>query len=233
MNIQSRTDAEAYLGTKTERPLANNTRIRRDPDGVIHVRLHDTDVVSYLPDGSCVLDSGGWRTYTTKDRMNAFGPASVYVWQEDGEWYVSNRQRYVGFRDGMRIGPRGGLPTPGKNGNGNHKLRKEIRAYAGRFVDALFRGEVGLPDGGDCWFCLLFERDNHKPTPERADHLLEHMKDDYFVPSLLFNAMQWAGAGQGWYWTWGALVEGKRPFVDNSAQYRRFLTRYLQLKLGV
>lgn len=68
------------------RPVANNTRL---VDTVVHtptgrieaigVRLHDTIVVAYLPDGRTVLNTGGWFTVTTQDRINAFSPARVYA----------------------------------------------------------------------------------------------------------------------------------------------------------
>lgn len=41
------------------------------------VRLHNTDVVTYHPDGTATLYTGGWMTVTTKDRINAWSPARV------------------------------------------------------------------------------------------------------------------------------------------------------------
>lgn len=42
--------------------------------GPIIVRYHETDIVTAYVDGSVSFDSGGWRTYTTKERMNDFLP---------------------------------------------------------------------------------------------------------------------------------------------------------------
>ncbi len=55
------------------------------------VRLHRTDVVTLHPDGSQTLNSGGWRTVTTKDRINAYSMARV--WSDRGEWKVAMRTR--------------------------------------------------------------------------------------------------------------------------------------------
>lgn len=69
MNYQQ---AIAYLQggrDKESRPFGNNTRLERRADGIA-VRLHATDVVTLLPDGGVRLNSGGWRTVTTKARMN-------------------------------------------------------------------------------------------------------------------------------------------------------------------
>ena len=57
------------------------------------VRYHSTDVVTITPE-RIVLDTGGWRTATTKTRMNQaayqFG-FNYAVVQRKGEWYVQSR----------------------------------------------------------------------------------------------------------------------------------------------
>lgn len=59
------------------KPLANNTRLyQRGSDYA--VRYHYTDVVTVHPDGTYTLNTGGWETVTTKQRLNQFGPAHVY-----------------------------------------------------------------------------------------------------------------------------------------------------------
>lgn len=71
---------------KHSRPLANNTRVERRGSDCIAIRLHATDVVSYMRDGRVILNTGGWRTNTTKDRINGYSPANVYA--VDAIWYV-------------------------------------------------------------------------------------------------------------------------------------------------
>ncbi len=64
-------------------------------NGMISVKYHSTEVVSVKRDGSIVLDTGGWKTATTKTRMNQasnqFG-LGYHVYQENHAWYV----RYQG-----------------------------------------------------------------------------------------------------------------------------------------
>lgn len=69
------------------RPLQNNTRLvdctaydRVDnlPVAAVGVLLHNTIVVAYLPSGETVLNSGGWHTVTTQDRIHTYSPAKVY-----------------------------------------------------------------------------------------------------------------------------------------------------------
>lgn len=69
------------------RPLQNNTRlvdctafdrVTHEPVAAIGVLLHSTIVVAYLPNGEIVLNSGGWRTVTTQDRISGHSPARVH-----------------------------------------------------------------------------------------------------------------------------------------------------------
>jgi hypothetical protein len=56
------------------RVVANNTLEIQYEDGTKAIRLHDTDVVVFNQDGSVALDSGGYRTKVTKDRVTAPRP---------------------------------------------------------------------------------------------------------------------------------------------------------------
>lgn len=67
------------------------------------VQLHATDVLVFDVDGSVVLNSGGWRTLTTKARMNEFLPVGFRVYQKRGAWYLTDGACVYGFEDGMRI----------------------------------------------------------------------------------------------------------------------------------
>lgn len=79
--------ADTYIGNRQERNAGNNTTLHRLDNGDIAVRLHRTDVVIYHRDDDTVtLNSGGWQTVTTKERMNRF--TNVRVYQEKHVWYV-------------------------------------------------------------------------------------------------------------------------------------------------
>jgi hypothetical protein len=74
-------------------------------DGETSVKYHDTVVVRFRP-GQVVLNSGGWRTATTKLRMNQaaneFG-LRFQVFQSKGEWFVTHEltDETLNFQDGM------------------------------------------------------------------------------------------------------------------------------------
>lgn len=61
----------AWLGKKDERPLSRNRKVWRDHTGDIHLRLHYTNIVTWHPDGSYTLNTGGWHSPTTARNMAA------------------------------------------------------------------------------------------------------------------------------------------------------------------
>lgn len=87
------------------------TTVQRDKiTGALSVRYHWTDVVKSDASGTVTLNSGGWRTATTKLRMNQaanqFG-LGFRVSQRKGSWFVlyGKRNREVPFQDGMSFKP--------------------------------------------------------------------------------------------------------------------------------
>ena len=87
------THAEAtkmVLGKRNrgQRKIGNNTYAYIQADGSVAIELHGTNVVVIYPDDSVMLNSGGWRTSTTKDRINKYSPVRVY--QKNYEWFLSD-----------------------------------------------------------------------------------------------------------------------------------------------
>jgi hypothetical protein len=72
-------------------------------NNITQVWYHKTAVVTFTAN-TIELNSGGWRTNTTKLRMNQTAaqfnlPFSVY--QKKGEWFVTFKGETVPFHDGM------------------------------------------------------------------------------------------------------------------------------------
>jgi hypothetical protein len=89
------------------RKLANATYLHKVDKGYA-VRLHCTDVVVIHPDGTYTLDTGGYNTVTTKDRLNRYSP--VQVWQKDFEWFWRSYGDLGGalpFQNGLRVDANG------------------------------------------------------------------------------------------------------------------------------
>lgn len=65
---------------------------------------HSTAIVVLRDDKTIRLDSGGWKTATTKRAMNQASNQDCLgfkVFARDGEWFVSWGGRDLEFRDGM------------------------------------------------------------------------------------------------------------------------------------
>jgi len=80
---------------KNERPMprgttgASNARVSRYPgdgSGAIRLRLHWTDVVTLYPDGSEVINTGGWHTQLTMRFLSEHSSARVF--SERGQLFV-------------------------------------------------------------------------------------------------------------------------------------------------
>ena len=181
---------------KTDRPIENNTRVvRRDDDYAI--KLHDTDVVTFHRDGSVTLDSGGWLTVTTKDRMNGFLGDRGYVYSKRGKWFVSSRGDWDGgvrYFDGIRIGADGTILNPPdpklelRKAEAEKKMRLRVNHFVDGYIKALADG-MPVPSGGDCWGCSMFERGGIGDN----SHLLDHLTESYYVPTMIWNAMKERG----------------------------------------
>lgn len=89
------------LNGRDSRKVGNNTYLERLDADRVGVRLHGTYVVEISEGGTYRLNSGGWRTVTTKDRINTFAPCRVS--QVRGEWIVRHGGADMPFADGMTL----------------------------------------------------------------------------------------------------------------------------------
>lgn len=234
---QEAADHLARGRSKTYRPLTGRSTSleRRDAD-TIAVRYHETDVVTYHAGrlgqpGTVTVNSDGWRTATTKERINTYSHVRLY--QEHGLWYVvtgvkdeDGRTRpdwespRCLYEDGLTAFESGALVNPPDKAemqrleSAKRKVDKMVREYVKGYIAHLYEvGHIEDPGPGDCWYCLMFDRPeatgtvNHfgvdvvaPPKPKHAhetDHLFAHMREGYYVPSLLYNAAVERGYGGG------------------------------------
>lgn len=97
------THAEAtkmVLGKRNrgQRKVGNNTYAYILSDGSVAIELHGTKVVTIHADDSVTLNSGGYQTSTTKDRINQYSPMRVY--QKNFTWFLSDG---TPFEDNMVV----------------------------------------------------------------------------------------------------------------------------------
>tara|TARA_Y100000385_G_C13080210_1_gene633486 strand:+ start:1336 stop:1794 length:459 start_codon:yes stop_codon:yes gene_type:complete len=74
------------------KPIGNNTRLYFESAwGEKHytIRLHGNVIMKIYRDRIVPLD-GGWRTVTTKARLNEHLPQGFYVFQKDWEWFLQD-----------------------------------------------------------------------------------------------------------------------------------------------
>lgn len=215
---------------KTNKKIATNTFLILNPeDQSISVKLHDTDIVKYYKNGIIELNSGGWRSMTTKDRLQAYSPADIS--NEKNQWYIQGQL----FYDGIKIDSQGNLKTTKKGmagANKNVNMELKVRQYTEGFINALKNGEVPVPSAGDCWTCSM-------GIGSGADHLLQHMKEKYYVPSLLINAIK-KYQGEGWLNYFGRdIFQSKgnpNPTRDMSHIYstaKKCLNKYILNELAI
>lgn len=81
----------SLLNGQHAKRIGHNTYLVRndgfDPPAV-SIRLHSTYIVTFYADGGMRLNSGGWQSATTKNRMNAVLPQRCGVYQDNHVWYV-------------------------------------------------------------------------------------------------------------------------------------------------
>jgi len=175
-------EAVTLIKNRNSKKLANNTYLLKDGENFV-IRLHETNIVTITPKNHYILDNGGWQTMTTKDRMNSYLPCNI--WQEKGLWYLSGSLYYNNMelnRNGKAVKPRKPKATEKKK----NKLDKSVTKYIKGFTQDIKENGLNDPSGGDCWYCMGNIGNSYS-------HILEHIKEGYFVPSFLWNVIKSKG----------------------------------------
>lgn len=120
MTLNTYAALDAFLGRLEHKniPSIRSTMVIRRRNGDIAVQYHLTDVVTAHVDGTFTLYSAGYRTSTTKSRMNTFSPARVYqtkgVWKLDvgvGQPHREASKDFL-FIDGITVDRNGDVVIP-------------------------------------------------------------------------------------------------------------------------
>lgn len=186
-----RTKSELLSNTtnvKNSKFVDNNTLSIEYNDGTKAIRLHNTDVVKFV-NNTIVLSSGGWRTSTTKERINKYSGLPCRLWQKKGLWYIGGSL----FYDGITFDVNGKLLTEAKESN--LKAVEKMKKRISKFCSLITEKRLPYPDMGDCWYCSM-QTENKQTLGDATNdhnHLLEHLKEGYLHGSLLVNAMKERG----------------------------------------
>ena len=214
-NVRSYAEADAFLaekGVDSRKICGNNTYVERRGEDIA-VRYHQTDIITFLKAAAplIVLDTGGWHTQSTKQRLSQFLPAGVTVFSFKGQWRVGNGQHWaqtkadlvgsVIFTDGLRLihntvgwEPLNALTAEdeAKIDAAKRSLDKAVKAYVKKLGEALpkwtaeLRETQSLNVAGDPWCCTM-------RMDSSTDHLWQHLKDDYVFPTIIVRAFEDSG----------------------------------------
>jgi len=180
---------DSILENKVSKKLRYETWVRRDGD-IIYIQHFDTPILQFFKNGKVIYSTGGWKTKTTKDRLNAYGPLNIYA--NSGLWWVGDFKNPIGvYKDGMAYHNGKLYNTATKNEiNKYNALKKESMEYMKNFIQAAFNGEVAVDTHADCLYCQMgrFE-------PQETSHVISHIEEGYFVTSMLYHGLKITGTG--------------------------------------
>lgn len=231
--------ALGFLKNRSSRKVGNNTYARKTEAGEVIVRLHNTDILTFFPNGRVIVNTGGYRSNTTKSRINEFLPVDFpRLYQARGLWFWAQGDNSpIPFSDNDLLSSRGRVKTrAGKTEAQTRaaRLTKQINAYADKCAQAV---PLPMPSGGDDWFSALRTEDGKTlgEAFDNTEHLESNMRESYIVPSLVLRALEKAGAGDAIK----AATFGRFPAFEGCARsivksaVRRYLKGRFKLAGGV
>lgn len=241
--MHSFTDANLAWNESRRRKLANNTYLEHPTDDTYAIRLHSTHVVTFHANGDTVLDSGGWQTVTTKERMNRYLPRPWRLRQTDGVWLLGQSWDgpTVAYRDGVTLHADGTVTGEGEDPNAARKLRTRLRKFARAYMTAFWAGKVPAPSMGDCWGCAMRTADGTHGMGG-SSHIMDHLAESYFVPSALacavkrFPVSRWSQHWLAVAWNPEEAERSGYPLKRDGIadeQLRKSLTRWLYAECGL
>lgn len=195
--------------------VARNTLDYTNDFGVRRIRLHSTDILTFKKN-EFVIDTGGWNTHTTRNRLNQHLPSPWRVYTKKARAYLTNGEIDVEFNKTVKVV--NGKPRADVTMAANNKLFMAIDKYMKAWK------EKGLPtveeSGGDPWVFTEGKIDKHI--------MLDWVKSKYVFRKLYYMALKYAGlTDQGaYYFMRSADTNG----LDSMA-YRR-IRRYVRVCLG-
>lgn len=74
-----------------EKKVASNTHLLRVGED-ISVRLYNTIILTFKPNGTVTINAAGWKTVTTRNRINDLIGPHLGVYSSGGTWHITARQ---------------------------------------------------------------------------------------------------------------------------------------------
>ena len=206
--------------------IARNTVEHWQPDGTRFIRYHSTDVLAFGTNPETItMDSGNWKTQTTRQRINDNLPDGWRVETESGLWYVRTPAGRFDFVDRAAFFAKSGKPCKpslhGKAGKSNAADKKLIADYL-RALDAATADEIS--GRGDPWIPVDADTMRHPQAAVR-----EWLRERYVFAGIVRAAFAFAGdTGNGWQYAISDYLHSGQW----ASHFRNRVRRYLRACLG-
>lgn len=228
---------EEILAKRESKKLANNTYLYRRDD-VFCVKLHNTDVITIHGDNTQTLDSGGYFSKTTKDRLNTFSNASIF--QKRGLWFIEQDGAEVAFFDGAKVDGFGNL-VPGEVSAPDVKellarktiLDHKVKKYIDGFVKDAVENGLGVPDLGDCLICRIYAENPDGIAEHDFEHIFSHIEESYYTRTFLLLVIKSRGyANLGFIWNYHSdrVARGDGEYLRDELVcfFKKYKSKLLQ-----
>lgn len=200
------------------RMAGKNTLDYETTDGARVIRLHETDILTFHPNGGITINTGGFNTVTTRARVNEFLPAGKGgVFTSKGVIHYHGNEAETPFAETLHIGPRGAI-RPDVKPDKLAALRRKLDSFMAHVK------RRGLPtaeeSAGDPW-CI-------SPNVGK-ETALDWMESNYFTRTLYALALEYAGL------TDSAVAyfmrDAERRGLDSRDLQR--IRRYMRAQIGL
>lgn len=99
-------EAAKLLGASYSKELSGHARLIRDKDNTIGIRLYDTTILTYYPNGNIQIFMGGYETVTTIKTINRYLTQGS-IQNIKGRRCVCTQEGIYLFKDNMTLFPDG------------------------------------------------------------------------------------------------------------------------------
>lgn len=198
-----------------------------------NIRLHKTDIITRaLRVAETSFSTGGWRTNTTKERLNKFAPKGFSFWSEKGVFFITSPlgEKFA-MDDGITFDYEGRCISghhayAGKNGP--MPVDEEIRRLIVAYMAKVRKAGKYLPvySDTDCWLCAS-EEGMDPDLKMDNQHILTHLIEGTLDGSLLRNALN----SRGNYTRYQHYLDGSRRNLRNISGVHIDVRWYLKRRL--
>lgn len=91
-------------GLLSSKKIMNNTRENITLDNTREVKHWNTKILTFTPNGTVIIDNGGFYSATTKKRLNKYlKPYNISVYQKKYNWYIDYKGQIIDYFNGIEL----------------------------------------------------------------------------------------------------------------------------------